>query len=444
MPNCFVIMGFGEKTDFATGRKLNLDKTYRNIVKPAVEAAGYACIRADEILHSGVIDIPMYEMLLDADLVVADLSTSNLNAVFELGIRHALKPRATIIIAEKQFTSPFDINHIVIRRYEHLGSDIGFDEVMRMREGIQVLAQSMLNNLKTDSPVYTMLKDLDPPRRKNATTGEAGESTKAPPASDPQSYGRLLEFALKAKNDGNWDAAKQILQEIYEDQTKIDANGGKKSARPRVIQELAFVTYKGGEIAARTLGPVAAVNAFKDAISLLREIDPDTTTDPETLGLWSAIHKRRAEMEGREKVDRLDDLNAAIWAAERGFLIRQDYYNGGNLAYLLDTRASLSSGDERIADRVLARRVRRRVVAITEKWLAETNLNLDEIKLQMPSGLLEEQYWVKAAHAEALCGLGDPNANLNLKDLLEAAPYPWMADTTKAQISKLETLLLNN
>src|SRR5436190_9897005 len=125
MPTCFVIMGYGEKTDFATGRKLNLDKTYRNIIKPAVESAGYTCIRADEVLHSGVIDIPMYEMLFDADLVVADLSTSNLNAIFELGIRHALKPRATIIMAEKQFTSPFDVNHIVIRRYEHLGPDIG-------------------------------------------------------------------------------------------------------------------------------------------------------------------------------------------------------------------------------------------------------------------------------------------------------------------------------
>ena len=26
---CFVVMGFGVKTDFATGRKLDLDKSYR-------------------------------------------------------------------------------------------------------------------------------------------------------------------------------------------------------------------------------------------------------------------------------------------------------------------------------------------------------------------------------------------------------------------------------
>ena len=134
MPTCFVIMGFGQKTDLATGRVLDLDKSYKNIIKPAVIAAGYECVRADEIQHSGVIDVPMYEMLFAADLVVADLSTANLNAIFELGVRHALKPRATIIMAESKFTIPFDANHIVVRHYEHLGPDIGFDEAMRMQE----------------------------------------------------------------------------------------------------------------------------------------------------------------------------------------------------------------------------------------------------------------------------------------------------------------------
>ena len=30
-----MVMGFGKKTDFETGRTLDLDKTYRNIIKPA-------------------------------------------------------------------------------------------------------------------------------------------------------------------------------------------------------------------------------------------------------------------------------------------------------------------------------------------------------------------------------------------------------------------------
>src|SRR5215210_7738604 len=94
---CFVVMGFGKKTDFETGRTLDLDKTYRNVIKPAVTGAGLRCVRADEIVHSGLIDTPMYEYLLNADLVIADLSTSNRNAYYQLGIRHALRPYSTLI-----------------------------------------------------------------------------------------------------------------------------------------------------------------------------------------------------------------------------------------------------------------------------------------------------------------------------------------------------------
>ena len=63
---CFVVMGFGKKTDYESGRTLDLDATYEAIIKPAVEAANLRCIRADEVIHSGLIDAPMYEMLLRA------------------------------------------------------------------------------------------------------------------------------------------------------------------------------------------------------------------------------------------------------------------------------------------------------------------------------------------------------------------------------------------
>ena len=139
---CFVVMGFGEKTDYKTSRVLDLNKTYRYIIKKAVEDAGLQCIRADEIPHAGTIDVPMYEMLLDADLVIADLSTSNLNAAYELGIRHALKPATTIIIAESQFDAPFDVNHITIRKFRHDGKALDIEEVERFRA---VLTQAIVD-----------------------------------------------------------------------------------------------------------------------------------------------------------------------------------------------------------------------------------------------------------------------------------------------------------
>src|SRR5690606_26933428 len=115
--------------DPETGRVINLDKTYRHIIKPAAKAAGFDCFRADEVQTAGVIDVPMYEWLFKADLVIADLSTMNPNAFFELGVRYALKPRTTIVIAEDQFRNPFDTNHISTRRYRHDGKALDIDVV---------------------------------------------------------------------------------------------------------------------------------------------------------------------------------------------------------------------------------------------------------------------------------------------------------------------------
>ena len=50
--------------------------------------------------------------------------------------------------------------------------------------------------------------------------------------------------------------------------------------------------------------------------------------------------------------------------AANGFFILNDYYNGINLAYMLDVRGAASSGDDAITDHTMARRVRAKVVEI--------------------------------------------------------------------------------
>jgi hypothetical protein len=156
---CFVVQGFGEKTDFTDGRKLNLDALYQ-VIKEAVEEAGLKCMRADEIKHSGTIDEPMYERILHADLVIADLSTYNVNAAYELGVRYGLRPYATIIVAEEKFKNPFDVSHIVIRRYKHLGEDIGVSEARRFKKELKDAITEIMAAQGTDSPVYTFLRNL--------------------------------------------------------------------------------------------------------------------------------------------------------------------------------------------------------------------------------------------------------------------------------------------
>jgi MAP3K TRAFs-binding domain len=413
---CFVVMGFGEKTDLATGRTLDLDKTYRIIIKKAVETAGLECIRADDVIHSGTIDRPMYELLLEADIVIADLSTSNANAIYELGVRHALRPHTTIVIAEKQFKFPFDLGHLLIRPYEHLGKGIDAEEAERVRNDLQKAIQALLATPDIDSPVYTFLPQL---QAWNAGVGPivaaatAAASQAGVTARDDEKVSVLLDLFREARAESDWSGASRYLERLLE----------KRPSDEYLKQQLALATYKSKQPDVGT-----ALSAAKQILEALR---PRTTTDPETVGLWGAVHKRLWEL-GRKP----SDLDEAIWAHEKGFYLRNDHYNGINLAYLLNLRASISSAREAIADTVVAERVRRRVSAICEELL-RTPIRDDQGKIDR-----EQTFWVRASLIEALFGAGEAvRANELRASVVADAPEQWMADTMNEQLANLQALL---
>lgn len=384
MSTCFVVQGFGKKTDYTDGRVLDLNASYE-IIKEAVDSAGLTCVRADEIPHSGTIDTPMYEMLLGADLVIADLSTYNMNAAFELGVRYGLRPSATIIVAEENFKNPFDVSHIVIRRYKHLGEEVGYREAKRFRDDLKQAIQAILSAPQVDSPVYTFLTGLKPPQRvatRSARMFHLQGGADAQAAAGPTAKA-LLEAAL-AKIDpvqdgepSDYAGAKALLEKVRE----------QRPNDPFVTQQLALATYMSQQP-----DPDAACT---EARRILEELGPATTNDPETLGLWGTVHQRLWELHGRR-----EDLAEAISAYERGYFLKQDARNGNSLAFLLDLRAVefLRQGerDDAIADAVQAKRIRRDVVRVAESRPAGQD-----------DGDARKRFWVVASLWEAAAGLGD-------------------------------------
>ena len=424
-PTCFVVMGFREKTDPISGKTFDLDKSYRILIKPAVEAAGATCIRADEIVHAEVIDVPMYEQLLEADLVVADLSTLNANAFFELGVRYALRPRATIAIAESGFKNPFDTNHIATLPYEHLGKGIDAEDAEKFKAKLTNLCRTLLSNDRPDSPVYTYIRGLQPPRVRGAVElTEAAAAYRAAPASGEDRTAKplaeLMDLAMTYRRDEDFAAMRRVLADV------VAAMGDNPD--PFAVQQLALATYKSQD-----LDPVAALT---DAQKVLAPLDPEGANDPETLGIWGAIHKRLAERSQRTAEQRKADLDTAIFAYEKGYYLKDDYYNGINLAFLLDTRALQEEGDDRIADRVQARRVRERLVRRLEPQIAE------RAGKETTKELRDEGYWMRATMAEAHAGLGDAAGERAWLDNARAfASEPWMVSSTEDQIGKLRGLL---
>src|SRR5260221_5971621 len=113
----------------------------------------------------------MYELLLGADVVVADLSTSNANAIYELGVRHALRPNTTIVIAERNFKFPSDITHLVIRPYTHLGPGIDAEDAEAARESLKTAIHELTEKDHCRGP-----RELDG-RIPGRTARQAGAAT---------------------------------------------------------------------------------------------------------------------------------------------------------------------------------------------------------------------------------------------------------------------------
>jgi hypothetical protein len=428
---CFVVMGFGVKTDYTKPKTFNLDKTYKNIIKPAAVAAGFECVRADEIVHSGNINVPMYDQLLNADVVVADVSTYNCNAFYELGVRHALRPFSTIIISEDGLTFPFDVAQISVRKYHHMGEGIDFDEVERMKTDLAEAMKVIAERRASDSPVYTFVKNLTPPSiaaaRAEAVPAEAAgarsaaSARSAAPAEPPSPTASVLvEQAEEAFANNNFTLAKALLTELR-----------------RMMPNELWVTHKLVVATYKSKIPTEA-DALQEASDLLGGLNAKDATDTETLGLLQAVHKRLWNLtQSRPHLDK------AIWSSEKGFYLKNDYYNGINLAFLYNVRASTAgtSGPDAIADFVLAERTRRRVIDVCEELLRQDEADAGARRLDR-----DAKYWILATLAEAWVGLGDdPQAQTYVaKAAALNPPAPqWMVDTTQEQLKKLRELVAN-
>ena len=280
---CFVIMGFGKKTDLASGNTFDLDKTYYNIIKPSVQDCGYKCVRADEVQDTGLIDRSMYALILRADLVIADISTLNPNAIYELGVRHASKPLSTIIIkAESTSKIPFDIDHTRVFTYKHLGEDIGVDEAKRMQA---LLKEKMLNIAKSpikDSPVYEYLSTLQEPHM------------------DIEEY-KAIVGALAKKNDC-------IFALVENAKLLMSDNKFSEATYKQKVKDEEQEMY------------------LNDALRILDKLTD--SNDPETFGLKGAIYKRLSKIND----DNIGYLDRAIENYEKGYMINYDFYTGENLS----------------------------------------------------------------------------------------------------------------
>jgi hypothetical protein len=117
-PHAFVAMPFGikpgpkdpdVKDHDAEAQLIDFNRVYSEYIQPALESAGFEPFRADQEIRGGDIVTDMFQELLVADLVIADLTIENPNVWYELGVRHALRARGVVIVCGGKVTTAFDL-----------------------------------------------------------------------------------------------------------------------------------------------------------------------------------------------------------------------------------------------------------------------------------------------------------------------------------------------
>ena len=112
----FIVMPFGKKKA-AEGPEIDFDRVYAELIRPAVEAADLIAHRADAERRAGSIHADMFQELLLAELVVADLTIDNPNVWYELGVRDALRASGSVMLYARRDRLPFDVAGQRMQRY---------------------------------------------------------------------------------------------------------------------------------------------------------------------------------------------------------------------------------------------------------------------------------------------------------------------------------------
>jgi tetratricopeptide (TPR) repeat protein len=171
--HAFVAMPFGRKPG-PDGGDVDFNRVFHELIAPAIRAAGLSAFRADQEPAAGSILADMFQELLIADLVVADLTIPNPNVWYEIGVRHALRARGVVLIFGGKAPSAFDLYTERKLRYGLAGDG---PDPATLAADIEALATMIRATMaawhqEKISPVYSFLPQLQEPDWKTLRVGQ--------------------------------------------------------------------------------------------------------------------------------------------------------------------------------------------------------------------------------------------------------------------------------
>lgn len=104
--SCFVLIPFNKR----------FDEVYMQGIGPILTRLKWSCRRADRIFQPREIMALIWEEIMRADLIIADLTGKNPNVFYELGYAHALH-KNSVLITQSLEDVPFDLRQRQMIKY---------------------------------------------------------------------------------------------------------------------------------------------------------------------------------------------------------------------------------------------------------------------------------------------------------------------------------------
>ena len=333
-PICFMVMPYNTKssgTPAPAGApdKINFDRLWEAALRPAIDAAGYEPVRANEDIGALIIN-EMIERLAISDLVLADVSIPNGNVYYEVGIRHAAQPQGCIMTAADWAKPLFDINQMRQVRYplpEEFISDTTAREIInKLQVAITAMAagSSPFYQVFPNYPQYDSARSLAFKKSLEELSQFQAEIIATRTCSRDQRRDRALELRKRYYSGGPIQKAVALeLMYTLRDCTDWGTTVEFIDSLPADLRNSSLIKEQ------RALA-LSNSGDHDSAIGALLELINTTGDTSERRGLLGGRYKKKWAKSGDP-----NDLNRSIAQYEAGMTLDlNDYYPSPNLARL--------------------------------------------------------------------------------------------------------------
>ncbi len=435
-------MPFGSKP--GPDGPIDFNRVFAEYIRPSLEAAGLEVFRADQEQQAGDIRTDMFQELLVADLVLADLTINNPNVWYELGVRHALRARGVVLVCGGQVTSAFDT---YTDRKLGYGLKNGASDPATLEEDKRKLTEMVKATMESWrgrklSPVYHLMPNLQEPDWKSLRIGDVREFWE-----EHDAWEERIDLARKGERVGDllvladeapvaafraeaWIKAGVALRQAERFDFALEQLERGLAIEPGHLRGL----REKGTCLQRLALAGAAEYSLDKARTHYDGVLKRYPNDPETCALrgrvdkdaWTAAWRRPGQTPQQMRADAADEdalLRAAIEGYAKGYRANPGhYYSGINALTLMHLNRHLT-GDARY-DREMA------TMAGAVRFAAECEP--DERQL----------FWPKATLGDLEVLVGTPDSvKAAYKEAIARNEKDWFAlNSSRAQLQLLGEL----